>query len=55
MVYRVGDALSGWLFGLLRSAGLGAGAIAWAAVPVAAGWLAIAFWLGRGYRRKISA
>jgi ATP:ADP antiporter, AAA family len=55
VVYRGGDALSGWLFGLLRAAGLGAGAIAWAAVPVAAGWLAIAFWLGRSYGRKISA
>jgi AAA family ATP:ADP antiporter len=55
VVYRGGDALSGWLFGLLRAAGLGAGAIAWAAVPVAAAWLAIAFWLGRSYRRKISA
>lgn len=55
VVYRGGDALSGWLFGLLRSAGLGAGAIAWAAVPVAAAWLAIAFWLGRSYRGRISA
>jgi AAA family ATP:ADP antiporter len=55
VVYRGGDALSGWLFGLLRAAGLGAGAIAWAAVPVAAGWMAIAFWLGRSYRRKISS
>ena len=55
VVYRGGDAVSGWLFNALRSAGLGAGAIAWAAVPVAAGWLAIAFWLGRSYRRKISA
>jgi AAA family ATP:ADP antiporter len=54
VVYRGGDAVSGWLFNALRSAGLGAGAIAWAAVPVAAAWLAIAFWLGRGYRRKIS-
>ena len=54
VVYRGGDAASGWLFGLLRSAGLGAGAIAWAAVPVAGAWLAIAFWLGRSYGRKIS-
>ena len=55
VVYRGGDALSGWIFNALRAAGLGAGAIAWAAVPVAGAWLAIAFWLGRSYRRKISA
>lgn len=54
VVYRGGDALSGWIFNALRAAGLGAGAIAWAAVPVAGAWLAIAFWLGRSYRRKIS-
>ncbi len=55
VVYRGGDALSGWLFNALRSAGLGAAGIAWAAVPVAAGWLAVAFWLGRSYGRKISS
>jgi AAA family ATP:ADP antiporter len=55
VVYRGGDALSGWMFAALRAAGLGAGAIAWAAVPVAGAWLALAFWLGRSYRRKISA
>jgi hypothetical protein len=28
-------------------AGLGAGAIAWTAVPLAIGWVANAWWLGR--------
>jgi AAA family ATP:ADP antiporter len=47
VVYRGGDAASGWLFGLLRGAGLGASGLAFAAVPVAGAWLAVAFWLGR--------
>lgn len=55
VVYRGGDALSGWLFGALRGAGLGAGAIAWAALPVAGAWLALAFWLGRGYGEAVTA
>jgi AAA family ATP:ADP antiporter len=57
VVYRGGDAASGWLFGLLRGAGLGAGALAWSALPVAAAWLAVSFWLGRqqGMRQRPQA
>jgi AAA family ATP:ADP antiporter len=55
VVYRGGDTAAGWIFNALRSAGLGAAAIAWTAVPVAAGWLALAFWLGRRYTAKIRA
>ncbi len=47
VVYRGGDAFSGWAFGALRSAGLGLSGAAWAALPVAAAWLAVSFWLGR--------
>lgn len=47
VVYRGGDAASGWLFGLLRGAGFGLSALAYAAVPVAGAWLAVSFWLGR--------
>jgi len=47
VVYRGGDAASGWLFGLLRGAGLGLSGLAWAALPVAGAWLAVSFWLGR--------
>ena len=36
VVYRGGDATSGWLFGSLRGAGLGLSALAWSALPVAA-------------------
>ena len=53
VVYRGGDALSGWTFGLLKAAGWGAGAIAWAAVPVAAAWVALAAWLGTRYRDRV--
>ena len=47
VVYRGGDAFSGWLFGLLRGAGMSLSGLAWAALPVAAVWLAVSFWLGR--------
>jgi AAA family ATP:ADP antiporter len=52
VVYRGGDATSGWLFGSLRGAGLGLSALAWSALPVAAAWLALSFWLGRAQSRK---
>ncbi len=46
-VYRGGDFTAGWLFGSLRAAGMGMSALAWSALPVAAAWLALSFWLGR--------
>ena len=52
VVYRGGDAASGWLFGSLRGAGLGLSALAWSALPVAAAWLAVSFWLGRAESRN---
>jgi AAA family ATP:ADP antiporter len=51
VVYRGGDAFSGWAFGTLRSAGLGLSGLAWAALPVAIAWLSVSFWLGRKQRR----
>ena len=47
VIYRGGDAASGWLVAALRNLGLGVSGIAFAALPVAAGWLAVGFWLGR--------
>ena len=47
VVYRGGDAFSGWLVAALRGLGLGVSGIAFAALPVAAGWVAVSFWLGR--------
>ena len=46
-IYRGGDTASGWLFNGLRALGMSLSAISWAMVPVALGWTALAFWLGR--------
>ena len=52
VVFRGGDAVSGWLFAALRSAGLELGAISLATVPVTAAWLALALALGRVHERR---
>ena len=52
VVFRGGDALSGWLFNALRGAGLELTAISLAAVPVAAAWLALSLLLGRAQERR---
>jgi AAA family ATP:ADP antiporter len=52
VVFRGGDAVSGWLFNALRGAGLEPGSISLATVPVAAGWLALALVLGRMHEKR---
>jgi AAA family ATP:ADP antiporter len=52
VVFRGGDALSGWMFNGLRAAGLELSAIAALTVPVAAGWIALAVALGRAQERR---
>jgi len=52
VVFRGGDALSGWLFNALRSAGLELSAIAIAAAPVAAAWAVLSFALGKAQERR---
>jgi len=47
VVYRAGDSASGWTFNGLRALGLSLGAIAFAMVPIAIGWTALSFYLGR--------
>lgn len=47
VVYRGGDALSGWLFVALKTLGLGLAGIALAALPLALTWLLTGLWLGR--------
>lgn len=47
LVYRGGDALSGWLSSALTALGVGVGGIALLAIPMAAGWGALCVWLGR--------
>lgn len=55
VVYRGGDAFSGWLVTALRGLGLGVSGIAFAALPVAAAWLAVSFWLGWAQARRRAA
>lgn len=55
VVYRGGDAASGWAFGLLSAAGLSLAALAWSAVPLALAWLLTALALGRSHERRKSA
>ncbi len=52
VVFRGMDAASGWLFALLRGAGLELPAISLAAVPLAGAWFALALALGRAQERR---
>jgi AAA family ATP:ADP antiporter len=47
VVYRSGDQLGAWSYGLLSFFGLGMTGIAFVAVPLSAAWLLNGFWLGR--------
>jgi len=47
VVYRGGDAISGWVFAGLKALGLSLSAIAFVAVPVAILWAATGLYLGR--------
>jgi AAA family ATP:ADP antiporter len=51
VVYRLGDQVGAWSSSLLTMAGLGAGAIAWTAVPLALAWVVNAWWLGKNQER----
>lgn len=55
VVYRGGDALSGWAFTLLLTLGLGLSSIAFVAVPIAMIWGAVAYRLGRWSTRETPA
>jgi AAA family ATP:ADP antiporter len=46
VVYRGGDAVSGWAYAGLRALGLGLSAIAWIAVPLALAWAWVSWRLG---------
>lgn len=52
VVFRGGDAVSGWLYHALRGSGMEPSSISLATVPVAAGWLALALLLGREHERR---
>jgi AAA family ATP:ADP antiporter len=55
VVFRGADAVTGWLFAALRSAGLELATISLVTVPVAALWLALALGLGRAQERRARA
>ena len=52
VVFRGADAVSGWLFSLLRGVGLELSAISLASVPISALWLVLALALGRAQERR---
>jgi len=49
-VYRAGDQVGAWSYGIMMWLGMGMAAIAFTAVPIAVVWLLIAIWLGRRQR-----
>lgn len=51
-VYRGGDQIGAWSYALLGWLGLSMVAIAFVTVPVAALWLLVGFWLGRGQESR---
>jgi AAA family ATP:ADP antiporter len=46
-VYRAGDQLGAWSYGLLAFLGLGIAGVAFVAAPLSSAWLLNALWLGR--------
>ena len=52
VVFRGADALSGWLFAVLRGAGLELSAISVATLPVTGVWLVLALALGHSQERR---
>jgi len=55
VVYRLGDQVGAWSSSLISMLSLGAGAIAWAAVPLGVAWVANAWWLGGRQERAARA
>ena len=54
VVYRGGDAATGWLATALGAAGVGFQALALAVLPLAAGWAALGVWLGRRQDERLA-
>ncbi|HTR59145.1 MAG TPA: MFS transporter, partial [Casimicrobiaceae bacterium] len=55
VVFRGADAVAGWLFTVLRAAGLELSTISLGTVPLAAAWLALSLVLGRAQEARASA
>src|SRR5437899_199333 len=54
VVFRGGDAASGWVYAALKGLGLGLAGLAAAVIPGAILWLLLGLWLGRQHARKSS-
>ena len=54
VVFRSGDAASGWVYAALKGLGLGLAGLAAAAIPGAILWLLVGLWLGRQHARRSS-
>jgi AAA family ATP:ADP antiporter len=54
-VYRAGDQVGAWGYAGLTALGLAFSGISFAAVPLAAAWGAVGYWLGRTQKRIASA
>lgn len=52
VVYRGGDAVSGWIFAAISAMGIGFTGVAIIFAPLTAIWIALATWLGRTQDRK---
>jgi AAA family ATP:ADP antiporter len=51
-VYRAGDVVGAQTEGLLKQLGMGLAALAAFAVPLAAAWLALGWWLGKAQQAQ---
>ncbi len=52
LVYRGGDAMSGWLSVGLAAMGAGFGIVAMLILPVAGGWAGLCLWLAKRQKHK---
>ena len=50
-VYRAGDQVGAWSWAAMAALGLGVAGVAFAAIPLSAGWLGVGLWLGRRQTR----
>ncbi len=55
VVYRAGDQIGAWSYGLLAFLGLDMTGIAIAAIPISAAWVVNSLWLGRKQEAKAAA
>src|SRR5260221_3507046 len=54
VVFRSGDAASGWVYAALKGLGLGLAGLAAAAIPGVILWFVLGLWLCRQHARKSS-